>query len=530
MGPGVGGGHARGRRRLDRGDRHPYSQLRFSRDAYQVWGLQVRRWIHRRQEEDSWSFWRNNENGGPNRFGHLEGIRIGNTSAGKLELLPYAVGKGRYEQHAEGDPFNTGHDGSARFGLDVKYLLTSNLLLNATFNPDFGQVEVDPAVVNLSAFETFFPEKRPFFVEGASVFGFGFMRCMFCSNTSSLSSFYSRRVGRAATGADLAYGAGAYADVPDAATILGAAKVTGRTKDGYTIGVLDAVTGAAEARVQTATGDRLTKEVEPFSNYFVGRVKRDLDAGNLVVGGIVTSVTRQLNADFRARLADHAEFIGGDFVRSWSDKMDSLVGQYAFSSVEGDARVIAARQRSSARYYQRPDRGRMSNGFLTNAYDTTLTALRGLGGYMRIGKDAGILRWEGMVNVRTPGFETNDYAFQTTADYLFANANVGLSYTKPTPWHQNVFLVAGGQGNRNFDGDLTDAQLHAGMFGTTRQFWGVNAFVIWKPELADDRLLRGGPVARRPGTAFASLDVSSDSRHAVVANANASYSTNTKGG
>ena len=407
--------------------RIPYSQLRFARDAEQVWGLQVRRWIHRRQEEDAWSFWRNNENGGPNRFGHLEGIRIGNTSAGKLELLPYAVGKGRFEQHAAGDPFNTGHDGSARVGLDLKYLLTSNLTLNATFNPDFGQVEVDPAVVNLSAFETFFPEKRPFFIEGAGVFNYGGMRCMFCSNTSSLSAFYSRRVGRAPTGADLAYGAGAYADVPDSATILGAAKITGRTKDGLTIGLLDAMTGRADARVQTTAGDRLTKEVEPFSNYFVGRVRKDLDAGDLVVGGIVTSVTRQLNDDFRGRLAEHAEFIGGDFVRSWQSKMYTLSGQVAFSSVEGDARVIAARQRASARYYQRPDRGRMSNGFLTNAYDTTLTALRGLGAYTRLGKDAGILRWETMVNVRTPGFETNDYAFQTTADYLFVNGNVGLS-------------------------------------------------------------------------------------------------------
>lgn len=509
--------------------RIPLSQLRFSVDN-DTWGLQIRRFIHRRQEMDQWSFWRKNETGGPSRFGHLEGLALRTAGSRHVELLPYAVGKGTYLQHAAGDPFNTGHDRSARAGLDLKYLLTSNLTLSATFNPDFGQVEVDPAVVNLSAFETFFPEKRPFFIEGASIFGFGGFNCYFCSNVSSLQAFYSRRVGRAPTGADLAWSAGQFADVPDAATILGAAKVTGRTSSGFTLGVLDAVTGQANADVVRTDGTRTTQEVEPLTNYFVGRVKRDLNGGNLVVGGIATSVVRRMSDPFVPRLANHAELLGGDFRLTWARRTYSLAGQYAFTNLSGDPRLVAAKQRSSARYFQRPDRGAMANGLFTNAYDTTLTALRGGGAYMRMAKEAGNWMWEVMTNVRTPGFETNDYSFLTTSDYVYGNANLVRNITKPGRWYRSIWASVGTQAQRNWDGDLTDLQVPLYFQVQTPQFWFVNAFTIWKPELADDRLLRGGPVVRKPGTRFVALNVNSDSRNPVVFNLGASSSTNTRGG
>lgn len=509
--------------------RIPLSQLRFD-SSNDTWGLQVRRFVHRRQEVAQWAFWKKSESGGPNRFGHLEGLDLRNSGAAKLELLPYAVGKGSFLQHAPGDPFNRGRDASARAGLDLKYLLTSNLTLSATFNPDFGQVEVDPAVVNLSAFETFFPEKRPFFIEGAGIFGFGGFNCYFCSNVSSLSAFYSRRVGRAPSGADLAYGAGPFADVPDAATILGAGKITGRTANGLTIGVLEAVTGRADARVQRADGTRLSQEVEPLSNYFVGRVKKDMRAGNLVVGGVLTSVARQLSDPFEPRLASHAELAGGDVRYTWNQRRYSLTSQYAISNVSGDARHIAARQRSSARYFQRPDRGRMDNGFFTNAYDTTLTSLRGAGGYLRIAKEAGDWLWEAMTNVRTPGFETNDYAFQTTADYLYFNANVVRSVTKPGRWYRHIWSSVGAQTQQNWDGDRTDVQVPVFFGMQTPQYWWTNAFVIWRPDTDDDRLLRGGPVVRKPGNVFVNVNVNTDSRKRVIGSFTAARGANTRGG
>jgi hypothetical protein len=504
--------------------RIPLNQLRFPAESLQTWGLQLRRFILRNNELDQWAFWRKNESGGPSRFGHLEGLRLGSTSSRHAEILPYVAAKSKNVAFAPGDPFNDGHVQSARFGLDLKYLLSSNLTLDATFNPDFGQVEVDPAVINLSAFETSFPEKRPFFIAGSGVFSFGGINCFFCSNVSSLSAFYSRRIGRAPTGADLAYARAPYADIPDAADIVGAGKITGRTRGGYTIGVLDAVTGRTSARMQLANGSRASQEVEPLSNYFVGRLKKDLMGGNLVVGGIVTSVMRQMDSTFAPRLNDHSELLGGDFLYAWKNRTYSWMGQVALTNIEGDRRAILARQRSSARYFQRPDRPAGSNGFLSSRYDTTARQLRGAGLYTRVAKDAGDWMWESSLNVRTPGFENNDLGFLTRTDYIWHNATLFRAWTRPTSWYRWAGMMVGGQEQWNFESDLTDRQLEIWANETLPNFWSINTFYIWHPALMDDRLLRGGPVVQKPGTGFYEVDLSSDSRHAVIFNAGGSYS------
>jgi hypothetical protein len=419
---------------------------------------------------------------------------------------------------------------SARVGLDLKYLLTPNLTLDATFNPDFGQVEVDPAVVNLSALETFYEEKRPFFIEGSGVFGFGRFNCYFCSNVSGLSAFYSRRIGRAPTGADLAYSAGRYADVPDAATILGAGKITGRTSAGYTLGILDAVTGQANARVALDDGSRSTQEVEPLTNYFVGRLKKDLLDGNLVIGGIGTSVIRRIDDTFAPRLTRHAELLGTDFVYSWNNKTYSLMGQFAISNIAADARVITARQRSSARYYQRPDRTANPGFLFDNRLDTTATTMTGAGAYMRLAKDAGSWLWETMVNARTPGFETNDLSFLTSADYVYYNANVLRHWTTPTRWYRDFMVIGGAQDQHNLDGDMTSRQAHLYVGTTTPQFWSANAFYLYRPRVMDDRLLRGGPVVERPAQGFLQANIQSDSRHALQFDYSPDYAWNDGGG
>src|SRR2546428_183178 len=190
--------------------RIPYSQLRFSRNPQQVWGLQVRRFIKRRDEEDDWSFWHKNEAGGPSRFGHLVGLHITRPSQG-LELMPYASVKSSSLVSLSGTPFDTRGTPKPSTGLDLRDRVTSNLTLNATFNPDFGQVEVDPAVLNLSAFETFFPERRPFFIENANAFSYGNFSCFFCSNVSSLTMFYTRRIGRSPQ----LFPSGTYVDMPE---------------------------------------------------------------------------------------------------------------------------------------------------------------------------------------------------------------------------------------------------------------------------------------------------------------------------
>lgn len=506
--------------------RIPFSQLRFSRDSVQTWGLQVRRYIQRRNETDQWSYWGKTEYGGPARFGHLEGLRIHDTPH-HVELLPYAASKSSHVLTTPGDPFHSSSP-TERVGLDLKYQMTPTLTLDATFNPDFGQVEVDPAVVNLSAYETFFQERRPFFVSGSSVFQFGAFNCHFCSNVSSMQAFYSRRIGRAPTGADLAQNAGPYADVPDATTILGAAKLTGRTRNGYTVGLLNAVTGEAMADVQRVDGTRTRQEVEPLANYFVGRLNRDYLGGNLVVGGIVSSIVRNVDSTFAPRLSKHAEFVGTDFRYAWNQQTYSVMGNAGVSSVEGDSRVIYAKQLASARYFQRPDRGSGSGGFFSTRLDSTATAMHGYGGYMRVAKDAGDWNWEVATNFRSPSFETNDYSFLTNADYIWNNANLVRQWTKPTRWYRQMVALIGGQTQQNYEGDMTqNTQAQAYFQETTPQFWNVSTFYIWYPSgMYDDRLLRGGPSVRIPGSGYYSLNVSTDSRKQWQLSVNHSISWN----
>jgi hypothetical protein len=509
--------------------RIPYSQLRFSRDSVQTWGLQVRRFIKRRNEQDQWSFWGKTEAGGPSRFGHLEGIRIAGGSS-HLELLPYVVTTSTSVAGPAGDPFDKHGRPAIRAGLDLKDRLTSNLTLDATFNPDFGQVEVDPAVLNLSAFETFFPEKRPFFVEGAQVFDFGDISCNFCSNLEPMRAFYSRRVGRSPTGASLAANDYAYADVPDATTILGAAKITGRTSSGYSVGLLDAVTGRADARVATASGERGTQEVEPLADYFVGRLKRDFRDGNLVVGGVASGVARNVDSTFAPRLARHAELVGSDVYMTTRDKQYSFTGSVAVTNVSGDPRAILARQLSSARYFQRPDRTAGSGGWLAGRLDSTATSLRGAGLYARAAKETGNWFGEASFSTRTPGYETNDYAFQQRADYVWYNANIGRIWTRPTRWYRQLVVLGGGQDQHSYEGDRTQAQFHGYVSETTPQFWQLTTFYIDRPGVIDDRQLRGGPAVRAPHSRFATFGVTSDSRRALIGNANFGYYWDALGG
>ncbi len=510
--------------------RIPLSQLRFGGDTGQTWGLQLRRFIQRSNESDMWSWWAKTDPGGPPKFGHLEGLQIAQAKTSRLEVLPYVVERSSHTAFAPGSPFNRGSEQVARYGLDLKYLLSSNLTLDATFNPDFGQVEVDPAVVNLTAFEVAFPERRPFFVAGSSVFSFGGNQCFFCSNSSGLSTFYSRRIGRSPTGADLAQAQGPYADIPDAASILGAAKITGRVDDGWTVGVLDAVTDRAMARVQRADGTTTQQVVEPLANYFVGRVKKDLRDGNVVLGGIVTSVLRDIPAEFAPRLNHHSELVGADARIAWDQQQYVFTAQLAVSNVSGDARDITSRQLSSARFFQRPDRTARSNGFFTDGYDTTRTSMRGLAAYARMGKQGGDWAWEVQGNVRTPGFENNDIGFLQRTDYVFGAANVLRAWTQPTNWYQQATAIVGTQAQRNFDGDLTEQELHAFVGMTAKNFWTAQTFVIARGQVYDDKLLRGGPVAVLPATVFAGLDVQTNTRSAVYANVGGSSATRDGGG
>jgi hypothetical protein len=421
------------------------------------------------------------------------------------------------------DPFADQHTLDGRVGADAKALLTSNLTLSATVNPDFGQVEVDPAVVNLSAFETFFEERRPFFVEGSGLFSFGGLNCYFCSNVSSLSLFYSRRIGRAPQGLDAAYAEGPWVSAPDNTTILGAAKVTGRTGSGWSLALLDAATAREQATVELADSSRTSVTVEPFTNYFVGRVAKDLRGGSTVIRGMATSVLRDLNTPEMAdQLSRHSEALGFSTENWFGKRVYRLMAQAAMSQVTGSPTAMLGLQQSSARYFQRPDRQPGGNGLFTDNLDPSLTVMRGWAAYARFARESGDWLWEASTNIRSPGFENNDIAFLTQADYWWMSGNLFRQFTKPNRLFRQMYFLAGGQQQYNFDGDLTDRQVQLFAQVQPLNYWFLSSFWIHRFNVLDDHQTRGGPVVGRPGFDLVQLNLSTDQRQALVVQSNPS--------
>ncbi|MEO7104056.1 MAG: DUF5916 domain-containing protein, partial [Gemmatimonadaceae bacterium] len=388
---------------------------------------------------------------------------------------------------------------------DVKYGLPSGLTLTATVNPDFGQVEVDPAVVNLSAFETFFPEKRPFFLEGSDIFAFGNVTRN--NDYNGQYYFYSRRIGRAPQGS--AYGPNtAYVDAPQQSTILGAAKVTGKTA-GWTIGLLDALTSQEDANVVSTSGVRGTRPVEPRTNYLVGRLRRDFRAGNTVVGAMLSSVDRSLgDSSLAANLRGRATMGGIDFEHAWAKRSWVVSGLISGTQVTGSASAIAATQRSSARYYQQPDASYLK-------FDSTLTSLSGHMSEIAIAKRG---TWNGSVALKdvSPGFEVNDIGFQSRVDYRSASTSFGYQTSEADKLFRSKYLGVGTTSAWTYDGTSIYQSPYFNAGGTFSNLWGFNVFAYDNPSFYDNRLTRGGPLTRVPRSWSVNLSVNSDARRLVT--------------
>ncbi|MDQ6926938.1 MAG: carbohydrate binding family 9 domain-containing protein, partial [Candidatus Eremiobacteraeota bacterium] len=348
--------------------RIPLSQLRFGpapAGEPRTWGFQVQRDIAQLQERDTWSPWTGNSPGYVSLAGDLTGI-TNLPVPSRLELLPYVSQRVTRAPGAPGDPFWHATAMRTNLGGDVKAGLPNGLTLTGTLNPDFGQVEADPAVVNLSAFETFFPEKRPFFIEGANVFDFGRLRVN--SSYGYEQFFYSRRVGRPPQRSLADDSTVTYLDQPDGTTILGAAKVSGRTGP-WSVGLLDAVTNVATGRFVRSDGERGTAPVEPRSNFFVGRLRRDLGP-NTNVGVLLTGTARARGDSVLADMLHAGATVGGlDFEHRWANQSWALGGYVTASRVTGRPEVITSTQLSSAHYYQRPD----AHGLGVDSSRTTLS-------------------------------------------------------------------------------------------------------------------------------------------------------------
>jgi len=502
--------------------RIPLSQLRYNRNAPdQIWGLQLGRKIARKAEISFFAFTPKSQQQGINRYGHLTGLgKL--RSARKIELVPYALAKNENPAALSGDPFRKRNDIAPGVGLDLKYGITSNITLDATFNPDFGQVEVDPAVVNLSAFETFFPERRPFFIEGSSIFSFGDQRSQ--NNSNGYTFFHTRRIGRQPQrgigGADITF-----VDAPLETTIASAVKLTGRSAGGWSIGVLDAFTMKEEARYRSTDGIDRTAIVEPRANYFIGRVKRDLRQGNTTIGAAVTATNRDLSEPELEPLFRKSAYVAGvDWQHAWGNRTWAIDGNVVFTQNNGSRESIEALQRAPARYYQRPDK---ENYLL----DPTKTSLSGYLAEVTFAKLSGV-HWTGTVTYQeyNPGFEINESGFLGSTDMRGIAPLIAYSENKPSKYVRNWASFLFWNPTWNFDGDPTFLGVGSITVAELPNFWNYFLRFDWRPRVYDGGLTRGGPIARLSEAGGAQAEISSDRRKRYTYGIYTSYSYNRAGG
>jgi hypothetical protein len=501
--------------------RIPFSQLRFSAAERQTWGLHAVRMIQRKNEESWWAFIPKKEDAVVSKAGHLDGLD-GIRSRRNLELLPYATARAESQGTADpGDPFNDGRTGAAAAGLDLKWRLNSSMTMDATVNPDFGQVEVDPAVVNLTAFETFYDEKRPFFIEGSQAFNrfgrngaSGYMGF----NRTNPTLFYSRRIGREPQGA----AAGEYVDRPSATTILGAAKVTGKTSRGWTMNFIDAVTGREFA--DTATGDaRGQTEVEPLTNYLAARVRRDVGqrAG---FGMLATAVNRSLeDPALNAQLPGSAVVLGADGHYFFTSQRDYVVtGSLSTSHLAGSSAAIARLQRSSARYYQRPDATHL-------AFDPNATDLSGWSLQTDFNKNNGNVRPNASFWAVSPGFEVNDLGYATSADRQGGHLALVLMKQTPDRFSRRRQLFFAKWNTWNFAGDPLGDGYFASFSAQLLNYWSFDVTAHAGGWAYSDRLTRGGPMMRAPAFTSVSAEIDGDDRKPVEWSLEGSYESRPDG-
>jgi hypothetical protein len=502
--------------------RIPLSQLRFPGGDRQIWGVNVERHIRRKNESAWLQMVPKNQTGLASRMINLTGLD-GLKPSRRFELLPYVAGRSEFLAPARaGNPFNDGSRLFASAGLDMKWGLSSNLTINATVNPDFGQVEVDPAVVNLTAFETFFQEKRPFFLEGSQIFnnfGRGGSNDFWGFNNSEPQIFYSRRIGRAP---QLSV-SGDYTDVPTATTILGAAKLTGKTMGGWSMGFLEAVTGEEHARIRTGLADGASI-VEPLSNYSVVRVQRDVGrrAG---IGLLTTAVNRQLaTAAARDGLPSSAYVYGTDAYLFLDSRRDWVVtGNIAGSTVTGTPAVMTRLQRAPQRYFQRPDAPHVR-------FDPGRTSLSGFTGRVNLNRNQGLVRVNAALWTGSPGFESNDLGFHSTGDRAGAHAVVLWRSVTPGRFSRSWSMWGAKWWNWNFARELQGDGWNGQGYWQFLNYWNVNGNVGVRRRVLDDRLTRGGPSTVAPGGGFWNFNLNSDSRKWISFGANANYNWNDAGG
>jgi hypothetical protein len=490
----------------------PLSQLRFNRRDEQVWGLNVYRFVPSNNEWDYWVAVPRTEKVWTSRFGELRGIE-GISPPRRIELMPYAAGSSTLTGNRDPrNPFDDGKNLAGRAGADAKIGFGSNLTLDATVNPDFGQVEADPAEVNLSAFETFFSEKRPFFIEGSGLL-----------NSPFEGYFYSRRIGAAPIGP----APGDFVDYPRTSTILGAAKLTGRLPSKTSIGVLGAVTGAERATtLDLASAVRTRVSVAPTTSYAVGRVQQEFGGNASTAAVMITNVHRDLRPGdpLAALLTRNAFAVNGDTLLRFRGGLYELSGQAGFTHVDGDAGAIARVQRNSAHFLQRPDK--------TYArFNPLRTSMDGGHAYVAFDRTGGThWVWNVSSNIESPEFEVNDIGRLMAADGITVSGLLTYRETQPNRWLRNYSLNLNKYNEWNFGGDPQSDQWSPQINLTWPNFWKTDIRAWFFGATESSTLTRGGPLMKDASAKQGQIEFASPAASQTQVSAGTYYTVKEDGG
>ena len=471
----------------------PFSQLRFGNEPDKVWGFQVMRKLFRKEERSIWQVIPRSYAGWVSGFGEIHGLKD-IKSQKQIEIAPYVVAQTQRYKKTEGNPFATGTDSKINVGVDGKVAITSDMILDFTINPDFGQVEADPSQVRIDGFQSFFSEKRPFFIESRNLFDYQVTGSQAGGNYDSDLLFYSRRIGSSPHGSpNLANNE--FVNIPDNTAILGAAKFSGKTKTGWSIGVLESVTQQVNAEIDN-NGIRRKELVEPLTSYFVGRTLKDFDKGNTVLGLIFTAVNREKGL---SDVLNHSAFSGGiDFQHNWNNKAWFYRGNIIFSHLDGSPQSIYNTQTGFEHLFQRP-------GNTEGKLDNTLTSLTGTGGTFRFGKSGGkqnkkggLFQGETGFTWRSPQLELNDIGFMQTADEINHFTWVSYVFQKPFSIFNNWRLNYNHWGRWDFAGKPLYQAVNINSNALFKNNWNGGMGATINTLEISNNALRGGAALRRP--------------------------------
>lgn len=485
--------------------RIPYSQLRFGNQEDQTWGINFAREIARRNETSSWAPIRRSDAAIVSKSGELQGLR-GLGSPARIEARPFSLARLTRAPGDTENPFYHPNDFLSSAGMDLKFGVTNDLTLDMTINPDFGQVEADPAQVNLTASETFYPEQRPFFLEGAGIFNYGMG--VGGGDLGSETLFYSRRIGRTPQGA--VSDEGGYSERPNFTTILGAWKLSGKTQSGWSVGLLHSMTAEERIQVVTREGMKLESAVEPASNYAVARVQRDFREGRSAVGFIGTTTNRNKEAAEDLALRSAAYTGGFDLRHRFGEEDKYQIDAFVLGShVQGSQEAITRTQEYSSRYFQRIDASHTD-------YDPLRTSLTGWAAKFDFVKRGGnFWNWGSLASAKSPGFEINDLGFQREVDLILHVLFAGYNHYSPTENLRSWNVSSSGWHGWSFGGERLATGISANGALTFLNYWGATAGISYDAEAFSDGALRGGPLMRREARTNGSFGAFSDSRKKV---------------